>query len=209
MSSLDIFMIVIFCIILFNIYRLLKSNKSAIVTISNEKQLLPILNNTTNNELNKNDLPDNKDLIEGVLQIKKLDKNFLMLSFIDEVKKHFEIIFKSFYDRDINKIKQYLSKGLISKMQTEIDLLNKNKQMISAELIRIKTITVKNIYVSKKIVSIVVEFLSEQTAVIKNLSGKIIKGDDNKIETIKDSWCFTKDFSKKQNSDWILEKTIG
>ena len=36
---------------------------------------------------------------------------------------------------------------------------------------------------------------------------KIIKGDDNQIETITDTWTFTKDYSKK-NPSWILSETI-
>ena len=79
--------------------------------------------------------------------------------------------------------------------------------IITAEIVRFKTITIKDISLLKKKASVFVEFVSEQTASLKNSEGKVLKGDDNQIETMTDVWCFSKDLTKK-NPDWILEKTI-
>ena len=73
-----------------------------------------------------------------------------------------------------------------------------------------KMVIVRSIFtVDRRIVHAhhVREFVSEQTASLKNSEGKVLKGDDNQIETMTDVWCFSKDLTKK-NPDWILEKTI-
>ena len=66
---------------------------------------------------------------------------------------------------------------------------------------------IKDIKVAKNYANVIVEFITEQTGVIKDNSGKIIKGDDNKIDTIKDVWCFSKNLISK-NSQWVLSATI-
>ncbi|MCR5506822.1 MAG: Tim44/TimA family putative adaptor protein, partial [bacterium] len=164
---------------------------------------------------NKNNLQNfvletiKKESIETkVHNLMKIDKGFEVQSFLSWAKDNFEYIFKSFYSNHMEKLKLKVSDNIYKEFESFNKNLSKNKQSISAEIIRFKTIMMKDVNISKnKTVDIFVEFTSEQTAVVKDLDGKVLKGDDNQIETIKDIWCFSRNYSQK-NSSWVLTKTI-
>ena len=210
LSVFDIIIMVLFCIISFSIYKMLKPDNTEekiipvnikngkIVNINTSKiKIEEIITNTLKNE----------SLDLKVEKIKKLDKTFDIQLFMSNAKELFESIFKSFYAKENLKIKSKVSNEVFNEFENTVNELNKNKQNIVAELIRFKSIIVKDISINQKIVNIIVEFTSEQTAVMKDSAGKILKGDENQLETIIDIWNFSKDFSQKDSS-WILQGTI-
>ena len=139
--------------------------------------------------------------------LSKLDKTFQPQSFMSWAKNTFESIFKDFYLNRNEKIKTITTDAVYNAFKSFNDDLSSKKQTINAEIIRFKSVRIKDIKVSKKKADIILEFVTEQTAVIKDSAGKILKGDDNQIETITDVWCFSRDYSKKK-SNWILSETI-
>ena len=122
-------------------------------------------------------------------------------------KEMFEFIFNSFYSKNNTKLKTKVSPVVFNEFENSIKEFEKNKQDISAELVRFKSIMIRDISISKRNANVIVEFITEQTAVLKNLAGKVLKGDANQLETITDVWCFSKDLTQKEAS-WILSKTI-
>ena len=220
-TSIDIAVLGIFLIIMFAIYKMLKTDKNILsVKVIKLNSVLPtnkinVLDDKKDENISGEDFKSFISEIEKQAsynlifsQLKKYDKSFSPLQLLGEIREFFKTIFDSFYSRDIEKITMHLSNDVLQKFQTEIDDLNKKKQIIVADLVRVKNINVKDMKMIKKKLTIMVEFITEQTAILKDKNDKIIKGDDNKIESIKDFWCITKDFGIK-NPVWQLEKTIG
>ena len=220
-TSVDIVILGIFITLMFAIYKMLKTNKNILsVKVIKLDSVLPankinVLNDKKNENISKEDMKSFLSEIEKLenynlifKELKKYDKTFSSLQLFNEICDFFTVIFNSFYNRDIKKISSQLSDEVANKFKTEINELNKNKQVIVTDLIRIKHVDIKDIKMNKKKLTVMVEFITEQTAILKDENGKIIKGDDNKIENITDLWCITKNYSSK-TPVWQLEKTIG
>ncbi len=209
LNYFDIIIMILFTLVSFSIYKMLKpedvssfngkkiSSGKIIKIFKDKKALQGFVLETLKNE----------SLDLKVQKLSKMDKSFEPQSFMSWAKDSFEYIFKSFYSNHNEKLKLKVSDNVYKEFEKFNKDLEANKQTISAEIIRFKSIMIKDVNLSKKMANVVIEFVTEQTASVKNQTGKIIKGDDNQIETIKDTWCFSKDYSQK-NPSWILSKTI-
>ena len=212
LNYFDILILILFSIVSFSIYKMLKPENNESVNTLNPKNIKSgkIVKIFKNKKALQNFVLEtlkNESLDLKVQKLAKMDKNFEPQNFMSWAKDSFEYIFKSFYSNHNEKIKLKVSDTVYKEFEKFNKELASNKQSITAEIIRFKSIMIKDVNLSKKTADIVVQFETEQTAVIKDSAGKIIKGDDNQIETMKDIWCFTKDFSLK-NPSWILSKTI-
>ncbi len=216
MSSLnyfDIAIMILFSIVSFSIYKMLKPENSDEKMPSyegkNEKntKIVKIFRNKKSLQHFVLEIIKNESLDLKIQKLTKLEKDFHPQSFMSWTKDIFKLIFDSFYSNRMEKIKPLVSNDIYNEFKNFNDDLASKKQSIIAEIIRFKTVMIRDVNISKKKVDIILEFVTEQTAVVKNSAGKIVKGDDNQIETIRDVWCFSKDFSQKK-AGWILSKTI-
>ncbi len=220
-TSVDIVILGVFVALIFAIYKMLKTDKNILsVKVIKLDSVLPsnkinILHDKKNENILGEDIKSFVTEIEKqanynliFTKLKSYDKTFSPSQLLIEIREFFKTIFNCFYNRDIQKLTPQLSNTVLQKFKTEIDELNKNKQIIVADLVRIKNINIKDIKLDKKKLIVMVEFITEQTAILKDENDKIIKGDDNKIENITDFWYITKDYSSKKPV-WKLEKTIG
>ena len=149
-----------------------------------------------------------KEHIEhNVIALTKLDKEFEPQSFMENSKKIFENIVKSFETKDRLKLKSLVSEKVYGIFDDNIKQFEKNGQTLDTDIVRFKKIVITDVNVENKFAKIIVEFTTEQTTVLKDKSGKIIKGDDNHLETIKDVWIFTRDYHKR-GSNWLLSETV-
>lgn len=149
-----------------------------------------------------------KDNIEiGKNKLLKIDKTFEPQSFMEKSKNTFETILKSFENKDRKTLKTLVSEKVYNIFDKSMKEFEKNKQTLDTEIVRFKNISIRDINVEGKFASIIIEFISEQTTVLKDADGKIIKGDDNYLETIEDTWIFGRDYGIK-DSRWLLCETV-
>ena len=73
-------------------------------------------------------------------------------------------------------------------------------------MVSIKSANIQEIDVKSNIADIVVKFVSEQVNLLKNEKGKILKGNDEYIESHTNYWTFSKDL-KSSNPNWKLVVT--
>ena len=135
MSSLNVFDIIImvlFTIISFSIYKMLKSEnveenispfnqkmnnktKSKVVSFPSKKSLEKLVLETVKNE----------SLDLKVAKLMKLDKTFEPQSFMTSTKEMFEFIFNSFYSKNNTKLKTKVSPVVFNEFEnSKIDLTN-------------------------------------------------------------------------------------
>ncbi len=80
----------------------------------------------------------------------------------------------------------------------------KSRNWISKdELLRILYINVDDIRLSSKMVTITVEFKSEQVMETRDEKNRLVEGDPDQIEIIKEMWTFSRSIISK-NPNWQL-----
>jgi len=135
-------------------------------------------------------LLDNQLKLENVY--KKVN-NFDHKQFLDGAKKAFEIIITAFNNGDKKTLKSLVSKDVYLAFEKAIDDKTNNP---SAQFYSLIIDSVEDAKVDKNIISISLNFISEQ--MIDQDEGKIIKN--------KDTWTFEKP-SNSSNPIWILTQT--
>ncbi len=214
LNLFDFLIIGLFIVIIVSLYGILKPENNKTVTVSAPKSKK---NSPTLKEIMK--IKDKKILAEAVEQIiqnnietgkkklVKIDKTFELQSFMEKSKNTFETILKSFENKDRKTLKPLVSEKVYNVFDKSIKEFEKNNQTLDTEIVRFKNIAIKDVNVEGKFASIIIEFISEQTTVLRDADGKIIKGDDNYLETIEDTWLFGRDYNDK-DSRWLLCETV-
>ena len=159
-----------------------------------------------------NDISDyveeNSENAKTLKEIKDLNKNFTVESFVSGAKKAYEIILMAFENSDLKTLKPLLDKSVFESFKMVVDNRQKKKLSIEASFIGMRDIRITNVYFDKKInmAEITVAFKSEISTVVKDKTGKVIEGDPNEIKKQKDIWTFSKKLTDKKPI-WFLKST--
>ena len=159
-----------------------------------------------------NDISDyveeNSENAKKLKEIKTLNKNFTVESFVSGAKKAYEIILMAFESSDLKTLKPLLDKAVFESFKSVVDDRQKKQLSIEASFIGMRDIRITNVYFDKKInmAEITVAFKSEMSTVVKDKTGKVIEGDPNEIKKQKDIWTFTKKLADKKPI-WFLKST--
>jgi predicted lipid-binding transport protein (Tim44 family) len=143
---------------------------------------------------------------------KTINENFdeeTQKDFLKGARIAYETIITDFSDSD-NKL--IASKPLLSKKvhdQFKEALIDRENKGYFAEItfIGIKSAAVKTHKKINDSLEVTVDFVSEIITCIKDKNEKIISGDSEKIETVYDTWVFSKNI-KSSNPNWLLIDTI-
>ena len=159
-----------------------------------------------------NDISDyveeNSENAKTLKEIKALNKNFTVESFVSGAKKAYEIILMAFENSDLKTLKPLLDKSVFESFKSVVDDRQKKQLSIEASFIGMRDIRITNVYFDKKInmAEITVAFKSEMSTVVKDKTGKVIEGDPNEIKKQKDIWTFSKKLSDNKPI-WFLKST--
>jgi predicted lipid-binding transport protein (Tim44 family) len=139
-----------------------------------------------------------------------LDKTdyFNETEFLKGAEAAFQMILENFAGGTLKEIKPLLSKEIYDLFSSEIDERNKNNQVMELDLTRIVKAEVISNTTVKGTQSVTVEFISEQTTVIRDQSDAIVSGDPDHYEEITDRWTFSRQVDSK-DPNWILTSTQG
>ena len=159
-----------------------------------------------------NDISDyveeNSENAKTLREIKALNKDFTVESFVSGAKKAYEIILMAFENSDLKTLKPLLDKTVFESFKSVVDDRQKKQLSIEASFIGMRDIRITNVYFDKKInmAEITVAFKSEMSTVVKDKTGKVIEGDPNEIKKQKDIWTFSKKLADKKPI-WFLKST--
>lgn len=175
------------------LYNLLRteSEKDLKASAQNAEELVPV---------------DSKPLSETDIVLQKIP-NFNKDVFLNGAKKAFQVITEAFNRADADTLKMLVSTPILKKMQEIIK--QRQSEAITAETDFIcfdKAEIIKAKIDSKNKAAISVEFVSEQVNVLRDKDEKVIQGDENYIQTIKDVWTFEKALDAK-SLNWVLVST--
>lgn len=139
-------------------------------------------------------------------KIKKIDPAFSMKNFLNKASKAFEYIAVSFASGDKSSLKPLVSADLYEKFAAVIDERTQRGEKVEFSLIGFTDITVVKAELYGNVAELTVEFVTEQTNLVKDENGTLISGDPTYIETVMDIWTLRKDL-KEKTPVWTLTAT--
>ena len=164
--------------------------------------------NETKLDNNNNVINLNKKKIsgEGLETLKKVDPNFSEEEFLDGAKQAFKIIIEAFVDSDIEKLKPLIDYELLKSFTKSISEREARQEKQFVDIISINKLDIINISLVDNIASISIKIESEQIKYTINKNDKIIDGNKEVSEIIKDKWVLERDTSSN-NPNWKLVET--
>ena len=159
--------------------------------------------------------PDNNNVInlnkkkisgEGLEVLKKSDPNFSEEEFVNGAKQAFKIIIESFVDSDIEKLKPLIDYELLKSFTKSISEREARQEQQFVDILSINKLDIINISLNDNIASISIKIESEQIKYTIDKNDKIIDGNKEVSEIIKDKWVLERDISSN-NPNWQLVET--
>ena len=163
----------------------------------NEKK--PDNNNVIN--LNKNKISG-----EGLEVLKKSDPDFSEEEFIIGAKQAFKIIIEAFVDSDVEKLKPLIDYELLKSFTKSISEREARQEKQFVDIISIIKLDIVNISLNDNVASISIKIESEQIKYTIDKNDKIIDGNKDVSEIIKDKWVLERDISSN-DPNWKLVET--
>ena len=159
--------------------------------------------------------PDNNNVInlnkkkisgEGLEVLKKGDPNFSEAEFIIGAKQAFKIIIEAFVDSDVEKLKPLIDYELLKSFTKSISEREARQEKQFVDIISIIKLDIVNISLNDNVASISIKIESEQIKYTIDKNDKIIDGNKDVSEIIKDKWVLERDISSN-DPNWKLVET--
>ena len=159
--------------------------------------------------------PDNNNVInlnkkkisgEGLEVLKKGDPNFSEEEFIMGAKQAFKIIIDAFVDSDVEKLKPLIDYELLKSFTKSISEREARQEKQFVDIISIIKLDIVNISLNDNVASISIKIESEQIKYTIDKNDKIIDGNKDVSEIIKDKWVLERDISSN-DPNWKLVET--
>ena len=143
---------------------------------------------------------------EGLEILKKGDPNFSEKEFMNGAREAFKIIIEAFVDSDIEKLKPLIDYELLKNFTKSISEREARQEKQFVDIISINKLDITNILLEDNVASISIKIESEQIKYTIDKNDKIIDGNKEVSEIIKDKWVLEKDISSN-NPNWKLVET--
>ena len=159
--------------------------------------------------------PDNNNVInlnkkkisgEGLEVLKKGDPNFSEEEFKIGAKQAFKIIIEAFVDSDVEKLKPLIDYELLKSFTKSISEREARQEKQFVDIISIIKLDIVNISLNDNVASISIKIESEQIKYTIDKNDKIIDGNKDVSEIIKDKWVLERDISSN-DPNWKLVET--
>ena len=159
--------------------------------------------------------PDNNNVInlnkkkisgEGLEVLKKGDPNFSEEEFVNGAKQAFKIIIEAFVDSDVEKLKPLIDYELLKSFTKSISEREARQEKQFVDIISIIKLDIVNISLNDNVASISIKIESEQIKYTIDKKDKIIDGNKDVSEIIKDKWVLERDISSN-DPNWKLVET--
>ena len=159
--------------------------------------------------------PDNNNVIdlnkkkisgEGLEVLKKAEPNFSEEEFLNGSKQAFKIIIEAFVESDTEKLKPLIDYELLKSFSKSISEREARQEKQFVDIISIINLDIIKVSLNDNIASISIKIESEQIKYTIDKNDKIIDGNKEVSEIIKDKWVLERDTSSN-NPNWKLVET--
>ena len=136
----------------------------------------------------------------------KADPSFDEKEFLKGAESAFKIIINAYASSDLEKLKPLLDYDLYNSFIKSISEREARQETQHLDIKSINSFDILNISIEESIVSITLKIISDQIKYIVDKNDKVVEGNMEIHETIRDKWVFERDISSS-NPNWKLVET--
>jgi len=140
------------------------------------------------------------------LKIKKTDKTFDHIKFIEGSETFFKMVLEAFVEGNLDKVKEFIKPSVLKNFNLAIKERNKESETLIINLKAINKIEILSSETNKTVLRISVIFESCQIKALKDKDNNLIDGDLNKEILVNDIWVFERKINYL-NQNWTLIET--
>ncbi len=144
----------------------------------------------------------------GVAAIKAVDPAFDAKGFEGGARAAFEMIVTAFAQADTANLRPLLADPVFESFSAAIRERVAAKQVLTTTLIGIKTANIIDAKLQGRDAIVTVRFVTEQVNVTRNADGAVVDGDPNRVESITDTWTFSRS-TRGRDPNWLLIQTAA
>ena len=146
---------------------------------------------------------EKKNLLKNLQIISNSYGNFSQNDFLEKSKKVFEVVFQAYANADKNTLKTLLAPRIYGAFVMAIDDRKSREEALEGTILRFISSEIIDASADDEAFFITVNFITEQSNVLKSRNGEILEGNPDFIEKHSDIWGF----QRKKNSSgplWLL-----
>lgn len=141
-----------------------------------------------------------------LLDIARTDRSFNAAQFLTGAQDAFVMIVEAFAEGDKETLKGLLSDSVYAAFSAVVDERNERGEKGFVEIHAIRKSEIIAATLEKKIASITVKFVADETNVLYDKGGKALSGHPDHVTETIDVWTFSRDLRSKSPA-WLLTET--
>lgn len=149
-------------------------------------------------------------VMNGMLDILKLDQEFDPERFLGGAKQAYEMIVTAFAEGNRKTLKDLLSREVYDGFVAAIADRESRGEQIDQSFVGISRADIAEAAVKNGVAIVTVRFVSQLISATRDRGGAVITGDPQRITDVTDVWTFNRDISSaraRQNPNWRLIAT--
>lgn len=152
------------------------------------------------------DMPPANTLAGGLMRVRMLDPNFDELEFLHGAKMAHEMVINAYATGDFDTLSGLLGRTLYGDFARAIEEREEAGETMMTKLVTIRSADIIEAQTQNEMISLTVEFVSEQVKELRDADGNLIDGNPDKIEVETDIWTFQRD-ARSSDPNWELVGT--
>lgn len=144
----------------------------------------------------------------GLLQIAGADRGFDVKDFLNKAQDAFAIVVESFAEGDKETLIGLLKDPVYRVFKDEMIAREAREETQVTEVHAIKSAEIIDARLEKQTAFITVNFLAEESTVVKDSDGDVISGHPDRKAEMRDIWVFSREL-KSRDPRWWLHETKG
>jgi predicted lipid-binding transport protein (Tim44 family) len=143
---------------------------------------------------------------DGLQAIRSADPDFSVDGFLSGARAAFAMIVEAFAAGEKSVLKPLLSPEVYGGFADAIDARSRAGETLDTELISVRSAEIIEAGLAGTVATVTVRFRSEQVNLIKDLEGRIVEGDPDRVADVTDEWSFARD-TATSDPNWQLVAT--
>lgn len=143
---------------------------------------------------------------KGIAAIRANDPAFDEEQFLQGARSAFEMVVMNFAEGDARALRPLLADEVYKDFSGAIEQRNERKESLDTTLVAIDQAEIADAEVQGRTAFVSVRFVSQQVNVTRDSEDRIVDGDPNEVETIRDLWTFARNV-KSRDPNWKLVAT--
>ncbi len=138
--------------------------------------------------------------------LRDADPGFDEKLFLDGARAAYEMIVEAFAAGDLKSIRRFLAQSVYDAFKAAVSEREERGFAYELKFVGIDNAAIVSSQADDEDMTVVADFSSNQVRVTRDREGKVIEGDANRIDLIKDRWTFSRK-TKSADPNWLLVAT--